>query len=189
MPAPETRAAVTADGIDFVDEDNARRALLPLIEQVADAAGAHAHEHLDEVRTRNGEERYVRLPGDGPGQQGLAGAGRSYQQHAFRNPPAQLLKLLRLAGELDNLLEFFFRLIHPGNIFEGDLLLLGREQPGAALAEAERLVAAGLHLTHHEDPERDQQNEWRGVDEQRDPVVGLRFFDVDIDFLLLQQLY
>ena len=60
-------AAMTADRVDFVDEDDARRVLLGLLEHVAHAAGAHAHEHLDEVRSRNREERHVRFTRDGAG--------------------------------------------------------------------------------------------------------------------------
>jgi hypothetical protein len=49
VPATETGAAMAADGIDFVDEDDARRMRLALLEQVAHARGADADEHLDEV--------------------------------------------------------------------------------------------------------------------------------------------
>jgi hypothetical protein len=37
MTAAESGAAVAADGVDLIDEDDARRVLLPLLEQVADA--------------------------------------------------------------------------------------------------------------------------------------------------------
>ena len=50
MPAAEAGAAVAADGVDLVHEDDARLVLLGLLEQVADAARADADEHLDEVR-------------------------------------------------------------------------------------------------------------------------------------------
>ena len=73
----EAGAAMAADRVDLVDEDDAGRVLLGLLEHVADAAGADADEHLDEVRARNGEEGDVGLAGDGAGEQGLAGAGRS----------------------------------------------------------------------------------------------------------------
>ena len=49
VPAAEARAAVTADRVDLVDEDDGRRVLLGLVEQVAHAARADADEHLDEV--------------------------------------------------------------------------------------------------------------------------------------------
>ncbi len=65
--------AVAADGIDLVDEDNAGRLLLGLVEHVAHTGGAHADEHLDEVRTGDREEGDFRLAGDGLGQQGLTG--------------------------------------------------------------------------------------------------------------------
>src|SRR5438132_153247 len=71
VPAAEPGAAVPADGIDLVDEDDARRVRLTLLEQVAHPRGAHADEHLHEVRARHREERPSRLAGDRLGQQGL----------------------------------------------------------------------------------------------------------------------
>jgi hypothetical protein len=40
---------VTADGVDLVREDDARRGLFRLLEEVAYARRADADEHLDEV--------------------------------------------------------------------------------------------------------------------------------------------
>ncbi len=51
VTAAEAGAAVAADGVDLVDEDDGRRVLLRLLEQVAHAARADADEHLDEVGT------------------------------------------------------------------------------------------------------------------------------------------
>ena len=51
VAAAETRASLTTDRIDFVDEDDARHILLRLLEQVSDARRADAYEHLHEVRT------------------------------------------------------------------------------------------------------------------------------------------
>jgi len=56
---------MAADRVDLVDEDDAGRVLLALLEHVAHAAGADADEHLDEVRAGDGEERHVGLAGDG----------------------------------------------------------------------------------------------------------------------------
>ena len=50
VPAAQARAAMTAHGVDFVNENNARRVLLALLKQVANAARAHAHKHLHKVR-------------------------------------------------------------------------------------------------------------------------------------------
>ena len=76
VAAAEAGAAMTADRVDFVDEDDARRVLLRLLEHVAHAARADADEHLDEVGAGDREERHVRLAGDGAREQRLAGARR-----------------------------------------------------------------------------------------------------------------
>ena len=76
VTAAHAVAAVAADGVDFIDEDQAGRVFLALLEHVAHAGGADADEHFDEVRTGDREERHVRLAGDGAGEQGLAGARR-----------------------------------------------------------------------------------------------------------------
>jgi hypothetical protein len=62
---------------------------LGLVEQVADAAGADADEHLDELRAGDAEERDARLAGDRAGHQRLAGAGRADEQDAARDARAE----------------------------------------------------------------------------------------------------
>src|SRR3546814_9281750 len=64
VPAAHAGAAVAADGVDLVDEDDRRGVLLGLVEQVAHAARADADEHLDEVGARDRVERHARLAGD-----------------------------------------------------------------------------------------------------------------------------
>ncbi len=177
VPAAQTRAAMAAHGVDFIDEDDAGSVLLALLEQVAHAARAHADEHFHEVRTGDREERHAGFAGDGARQQRLAGSRRADQQHAFGNAAAQFLELLRLAQELDNLLQFFLGLFHAGHVLERDLLLLRGMQARAALAEAQRLVAAALHLAHHENPESDQHDKRRGVHQDGNPVAGILVLD------------
>src|SRR5581483_11650096 len=105
VAAAEAGTAVAADRVDLVHEDDAGRVLLPLLEQVADAGGPDADEHLDEVRPRDREERDVRLAGDRLGQERLAGARRADQEHTLRDLAAELLELLRILQELDDLPE------------------------------------------------------------------------------------
>jgi hypothetical protein len=57
----EPAAAPATDRVDLVEEDDAGRRVLGLLEQVAHAARADADEHLDEVRARDREERHVGL--------------------------------------------------------------------------------------------------------------------------------
>ena len=89
VTAAEAGAAVAADGVDLVDEDDAGRVLLALLEQVAHAAGADADEHLDEVRAGDREERHARLAGDGAREQRLAGARRAHHQDALGDAAAE----------------------------------------------------------------------------------------------------
>ncbi len=112
--------------IDFVDEDNARSILLALLKQIAYPARAHTHKHLHEVRTRDREERNVRLTRHRSRQQSLARSRRSNQQHALGNASTELLKLLRLAQELDNLAQLFLGLFYSGNVFKSNFFLLHR---------------------------------------------------------------
>ena len=68
VPAAQARAALAANGVDLVDEDDAGRGGLGLLEEVAHAACAHAHEHLHEVRAGYREERHARLACHGLGE-------------------------------------------------------------------------------------------------------------------------
>ena len=157
VAAAEPGAAMPADRVDLVDEDDAGRVLLALLEHVAHPAGADADKHLDEIRAGDREERHIRLAGDRARQQRLAGAGRADQQHALRDLAAEPLKFLRVLQVLDDLLEFLLRLVDAGDILEGDAADLLGQQPRAALAETHRPAAAALHLAHEEDPDADQQ--------------------------------
>ena len=136
IAAAEARTAMAADGVDFIDEDDARRILLGLFEHVADAACADADEHLDEVRAGNGEEGNVGFAGDRTRDQRLAGAGRTDQQHAARNPSAEPLILAGVAQEFDDLLQILLGFIHAGDVFEGHAAMRFGQHLGARLAES-----------------------------------------------------
>src|SRR5437763_734856 len=111
---------MAADGVDLVDEDDARRVLLSLLEEIAHAGRTHADEHLHEVGARDGEERNPRLARDGAREQGLARAGGAHQEHALGDASAELGELLRILEESDDLLE------------------LGRALPGEDRVEREK---------------------------------------------------
>ena len=179
VAAAEAGAAVAADGVDLVDEDDAGRVLLALLEQVADARGAHADEHLDEVRAGDGEERHVGLAGDGPGQQRLAGARRAHQQHALGNLAAELLELLRLLEELDDLVELLLGLLDAGDVRERDLAGPASSSLARLLPKDMRPVAAALHLAHEEDPDAEEQQHRRPGEQQvqERAVAGLLGLD------------
>ena len=170
VAAAEAGAALAADRVDLVDEDDARRVALGLVEQVADAAGADADEHLDELRAGDAEERHAGLTGDGAGHQRLAGAGRPDQQDAARDARAERVELLRVLEELDDFLELRLGLVHAGHVVERDDGLVAEEHPRPALAEREGLVIGALGLAHHEEDEAaDHEQRQQPGQEQPEP--------------------
>ena len=112
-----------ADGIEFVDEDDAGRLGLGLREQVAYAGCPDAHEHLHELRPAQAEEGDLGLAGHRAGEQRLARSRGAHEQHALGDTPTQLLELLGLTQELDDLLQFVLGFVHAGDVLERHLLL------------------------------------------------------------------
>ena len=159
---------MTTDCVDFVDEDDAGRVLLGLLEHVAHAARTDADKHLDEVGAGNGEERHIGFAGDGARDQCLAGAGRTDQQNAARNAAAQALEFSGVAQKFDDLLQILLGLVDSRDVFKGDTAMRFGQKLRARLAETERLAAGALHLTRQEDPHADQRDEWQPRHQQRD---------------------
>jgi hypothetical protein len=95
---------------------------------------------------------------------------------------------LRIFQEVDDFVQLFLRLIDSSHVLERRLLLLRRQQTRSRFSEAERLVSAGLHLPHHENPEKYQQDEWRHGAQPAQPVRILRFFVVVLDVVVRQRL-
>ena len=161
MP-PYVARARAPDRVQLVDEDDRRRRLLRLLEEVAHARGAHAHDRLDELRGRDVEEGGVRLAGDRAGQQRLAGPGRPVEQDAVRDARAELRVALRVLQEIDDLDQLVLGLVDPGDVVEGDPLLLVRLAPpcgGAAEAAEDAASSSPAHLPPDEpDEEADQQD-------------------------------
>ena len=80
---------MAADGVDFIDIDDAGGVFLPLDKKVPDPGGADADEHFHKIRAADAEKWDPRLTGNGPGQQGLPGPGGTDQQDALGNAAAQ----------------------------------------------------------------------------------------------------
>src|ERR687892_1546518 len=104
--------------------------------------------------------RHTRLQGDWSSDvcsSDLDPEGRPYQQDALRDLAAELLELLRIFEEVDDLAELFLGLVDPGDVLEGDLVLLLGDQPRPRLSKRQGLGPAPLHLPHEEDPHADEQ--------------------------------
>ena len=119
MAAAEACAALATDRVDLVDEDDRPAHLAGLLEQVADAAGADADEHLHEVRTGDREEADAGLTGNGAGEQCLAGARRADQQHALGHACADLAEALGHAQEVDDFGDLLLDAFVAGDVGEG----------------------------------------------------------------------
>ncbi len=72
MTPSEPMATMAPDGVNLINEDEAGCVLLSLLEHIADPRCTHTDEHLDEVRSTNGEERNVGLTRDRSRNQRLA---------------------------------------------------------------------------------------------------------------------
>ena len=103
VAATEAGAALAADRVDLVDEDDRLAHLAGGLEQVAHAARADADEHLHEVGAGDRQERHAGLARDRPGDQRLAGAGRADEQHALRDAGADLGEAFGVLEEVDDL--------------------------------------------------------------------------------------
>ena len=168
VTATQARAALTTDGVDLVDEDDGRCRLLGLLEQVPHPAGADADEHLDEVRSRDREERHAGLARDGPRQQGLARTGRPEQQHALRDLRPHGLEPQRVLEEVADLLQLFDGFVRAGDVRERDLGFVLRHLSRLGLAELQEATAA-LHVRQEVQEHTDQQHDRQQLEQQRDP--------------------
>ena len=186
-PAPRP-----ANRVELVDEDDGRGGLTSLLEQVAHATGAHAHDHLHELAGAHAEERHPGLAGDRLGEQRLARAGRADQQHAFGRGPAQPGVLLWVLQEVDDLDQLGLGLVDPGHVGEGDLVVAsGRLVVPFRLALAHPEEAASGAAAAADEPEEgaDEQDRRAEAEEQRQQRIA-RLVDrpgVDDDAVRVEQ--
>ncbi len=177
----EAAAATSADGVDFVEEDDARRVVLGLLEEVADAARPDADEHLDEVGTADGEEGRVGLAGDGLGEERLARSGRAYEQAATWDASAEALELLGISEELDDFRDLVLGFFDACDIVESDVGLLLDAQAVLASAEvaehARRTATAAERPDEEEVDEGDEENPGDDREQVQHPIA--RHFSVD----------
>ena len=159
-------ATLAADGVDFIDEDDARRCFLSLFEHVTHTRCTNTDEHFYEVRTGNSKERHFCFASDRFRQQRFTGTRRTDHQDAFRDLTAQFLEAARLTQVFHQFADFLFRFVTPGNVSKSGFDLIFRQHTGFAFAEGHRaLPAAALHLPHKKDPDADQQQHREPGDE------------------------
>ena len=115
-------AALGRDRIDLVDEDDRRRALRRLLENLAQPPLALAIGRAHDLGPGDVEELGGAFVGDGAREQGLAGAGRAVEQHALGRIDAEPLEQLGMAQrKLDHLAQRVDRVAHAAEIVIGDV--------------------------------------------------------------------
>src|SRR3954468_12382237 len=108
MTSADASAAMAADSVDFIHEDDARSKFSRFAEHVADTAGADADEHFNKVRTGDEKERTGGFTGNGFGNKGFSSSWSADAKHAFRNASAECCELTWVFEKFNDLLEFFF---------------------------------------------------------------------------------
>ncbi len=177
VPAAQAGAALAADGVDFVDEDDAGRVFLRLFKQVADARRAHADEHLHKIGAGDGKERHARFACHSAGEQRLARAGRADEQHALGDARAQLVVPARVFQELHNLAQLLFLLVGAGDVGKGGLAFFVGHLLDLRLAEIHLLAGVAhraVQALHHKPPEPQHHGEEKHRGQQTGEPRGLR---------------
>jgi hypothetical protein len=152
------------------------------------ARGADADEHLDEVRAADRVEGHAGLARDGAGEQRLAGAGRSEQEHALRDLGAHRLELGGVREVLLDLLELLDRLVHAGDVGERGLRLVLGDDLGARLAELHHAATATLRLVHDPQEDPDDQQDRDQLEQEREQSGPVLRVDLGRDAVVLEEL-
>ena len=188
--AERVAAAGPSDGVDLVDEDDARRLFFGLLEQVADPARAHAHKHFDKIGAAQREEGHLGFAGHGLGQQGFTGSRRAAQQHSFGDFAPEVGVFFGIFQKVHDFENLVFGAVEAGHVLEGHLHgVVGVKHLRAALANVENLAAgsaraAAAHAAHQEEPNGGKQQNRHNPGQGLAPVVGFVFvFNVDFGHL------
>ena len=175
--APHAGVTGLADGVDLVNENDGRGHLGRLLEQIAHAARAHAHEHLHKPGARDGEKRHVGFAGHRLSQQRLAGAGRAHQQRALGQLRANVGVFLRVVEKINDLLQALLGLILAGHVLEGDAGLLFHVDLGVGLADAAEAAPHALGHGAHQEGEQQIHHRHRQHPGEQEGDDGAGLFD------------
>ena len=168
---PDDCGSAASNRVQLIDEDDRWRGSFRFGEEVAHPGGPNTDDRLDELGCGDAEERHFGFARHRSGQQGFAGPRRTDQQHTFGHRSTEALVLLRLAKEIDNLLEVGFHLVYSGHIVERDRRTLRVVQARPALAEAaeDATRARGGGATGEIEESQDQQDRRPKAEQQGHP--------------------
>mmetsp|Transcript_31319 Transcript_31319/g.50291 ORF Transcript_31319/g.50291 Transcript_31319/m.50291 type:complete len:330 (-) Transcript_31319:441-1430(-) len=115
----DTGSTLTADGINLINEDDARSVLLRHVKEITDTRSTNTNKELNEFRTGGRDEGNSSLSSGGTSEQGLTSTRRTLHNDTLRNLCSELSELLRVLEEFHDLLKFLLGLVVTGNLIEG----------------------------------------------------------------------
>ena len=169
VPSAHTGAPLAANGINFVDENDAGTVFLGALKQVADPGGAHPHEHFHKLGTREGEEGHACLSRNGLSQESFTRSRGTDKQNALGNFRAHGGEALRGFQESDHFLEVLFGFLYSGNVIKFDARLGLHCKAGLGLAELHCLARPTRHpigATGQENQRSNQQKREQQIPQQ-----------------------
>ena len=169
LPVEAAAHARGSDGVELVDEDDRRRVLPRLFEQLANSCCAEAGEHLHERRRALGVEVRAGRARNRLGDQRLSGTGRAVQEDPAGYARTEALEALAVAQELDHLVELLLRLVEPCDVVPRDLDLRPLDHRGRLRARHEP------HRVDEED-DHDAEEDDRQPGEERGLEVHLHAY-------------
>ncbi len=183
LTAADSGAALTTDGVDFVDEEDRGSVFARLREKIAHATRANADEHLNEFRAVDREEGNARFPGDRARQKRFTRAWRAKEQRSARHARAHSFVFFRILQEIDDFDELRFHLIHTRDVGEGRALSTLRIvllRKTARLSEVEGVARASNRAENKEEEENRHADRNGG---EPPGIVALRNGRVGLEFL------
>ena len=149
---------MTADCVDFIDENNAGRFLLGAIKKIAYAGGAHTDKHFNKIEPLKLKKGTFASPA-------VARANKFFpfqevhQQNTFRKLSTEPLKLSRILQEFNQFHHFHFRFINTGNFIECDFFFRFGVHFCAVFPKRNHLFTGAAQTPENVSPEQNQKNE------------------------------
>ena len=115
-------AAAGAEGVDFIEEQDARLMIPRLFEHLVEIAFALANPHVENIVDANGHEARSNFTRGGAGQICFAATRRAIHQNAAADGFAVSLIKVRMGERMDDLHpDFLLELLHAADILKLDL--------------------------------------------------------------------
>ena len=151
-------SAASAERVELVDEDDAGRGVARLLRELAHAARSDADVHLVEVGARGDDHRAPGFAGDGAGEQRLAGAWRTDEQHALGAMRAHCEEALGSLEIGDDVAQVGLRFARAADVAEREMPRRGRGCEAIGAERATMVERVG-------DEQREHENEAAELDE------------------------